>query len=68
MSQASGFSTGAFLIVALIVILVVSVSVGVIVSPLAVPVVAVPLALVYNQILRRLLLPYWMQQKIASIV
>jgi hypothetical protein len=63
-----GISTGVVLIVGLIVILAIAVSVGALVSPVLVPVVSIPLCVIYNQMLRRLLLPYWMQQKISSII
>ena len=63
-----GITTGVALIAGLIVILIVTVAFGVSMSPLAVPVVAVPMTVVYSQLLRRLLLPYWMRQKIESVL
>jgi len=64
----AGISTGVLLILAIIVILVVSVAFGTSISPMAVPFVTIPAVVFYNQLLRRMLLPYWMQQKLSSVV
>lgn len=64
----SGIATGLGLILIGIVMAGICVWVAVTVHPAALPLAAIPLAWLYNQILRRQVLPYWMMRKISSIV
>lgn len=64
----SGIGTGVLLILGLMVIAAVSISLAIGLSPIAALVTSIPGVLIYNQVLRRMLLPYWMQEKLSSIV
>jgi hypothetical protein len=63
----TGIATGLLLIVLGIVLAAVCVYVAVAVHPAALPLAALPLAWLYNQVLRRRVLPYWMMRKVSSI-
>jgi hypothetical protein len=52
-----------------VVIVVICIAVGAFTrQPVFVPLILVPMASLFNYIIRRHVLPYWMERKIASIV
>jgi hypothetical protein len=46
----------------------VSIGCGTAVHPVAAPMVLIPLACLFNYVLRKQVLPYWIRAKISSIV
>jgi|GEM_PF-1885514 len=64
----SGIATGLGLTFIFVVIVGICITIGALTHPVFVPLILVPLASLFNYIIRRHVLPYWMERKIASIV
>jgi hypothetical protein len=64
----SGIATGLALTFVALVIVAICIGCGATVHPLAAPVILLPLVWLYNRVLRRNILPQWMERKISSIV
>ena len=64
----SGIATGLGLTFIFVVIVGICIAVGALTHPVFVPLILVPLASLFNYIIRRHVLPYWMERKIASIL
>jgi ABC-type transport system involved in cytochrome c biogenesis permease component len=64
--SADGFATGVALIFVILVLLGICIVVSVAVHPALFPVVSLPSAYLFNFVLRKNVLPYWMQRKIGT--
>lgn len=64
----SGIATGMVLTFAAIFIVAICIGCGVTVHPLMAPVILLPLVWTFNRVLRRKILPHWMERKISTIV
>jgi hypothetical protein len=60
--------TGLLLLLIMLFVSGMCIAVAVATHVVLLPLLAIPAAFVYNLALRRLLLPYWMARKIASVV
>lgn len=63
-----GIATGVLFILGVMLLTGVCVGIAVTVHPITLPATLIPAAFLFNLVLRRTLLPYWMRRKISTIV